>query len=428
MPRYSGILKSRFDRGATPRRAPLPRRDTTVRRIFPFSFGITRDGVLFLSAVLLLALAAVNTGNNLLFILLAALLSTIAVSGIVSRNSLKQVSLSLQMPENVFVDDPVSIKVSMKNLKRVFPSFSIQVEDPELRRGQDSRSLFRTLFPRKRDPASGKEAADQAIFRRAAYFPILRPGETRSELIVQSFPRRGVYRLQGFWISTRFPFGFFRRGEHVGAKGEVLVYPPVQEISSFFHLLPFLPGWMESRHVGPGENLFSIRAYQDGESARTIHWKATAKTGDLMSKEYARDEESRVCLILDTYIHPSAGAGYAASFEKAVSLAAGIAAHFLEEGAGMEFLTPDGYVPRGTGVDHLYRILRSLAVVQCAPALRALSSDAWDRRNFSGVAEEAALLQIFSDKVFKIIITSKPRGSFPSVLWRSSHVVFFEEL
>ena len=94
----------------------------------------------------------------------------------------------------------------------------------------------------------------------------------------------------------------------------------------------------------------------------------------------------------------------------------------------MEFLTPGAYVPRGTGVDHLYRILRSLAVVQCVPAQRALSGDAWDRRSFSGAAEEAALLQIFSDKVFKIIITSKPRGSFPSVLWRSSHVVFFEEL
>ena len=396
-------------------------------RFLPFSFRITRDGGLYLLAVLLLAFAAVNTGNNLLFIILATLLSTIAVSGVVSRNSLKQVSLSLQMPENVFVGDHVSIKVSMKNQKRVFPSFSIQVEDPDLRLGADSRSRLQRLFSRKRGPAAAQEA-DQAIFRRAAYFPILRPGETRSELIVQSFPRRGIYRLQGFWISTRFPFGFFRRGEHIGAKGEVLVYPRVQEISSFFHLLPFLPGYLESRHVGPGENLSSIRAYRDGESARAIHWKATAKTGNLMAREYARDEESKFCLILDTQIHPSAGAGYAASFEKAVSFAASIAAHFLEEGAGMEFLSHDEYVPRGTGVDHLYRILRSLAVAQCMPATPATVRAPWDRRNFPGIPDEAALQQVLTDKVFKIILTSKPRGSFPSAIWRSSHVIFFEEL
>ena len=58
-----------------------------------------------------------------------------------------------------------------------------------------------------------------------------------------------------FWISTRFPFGFFQRGERVGAKGEVLVYPLVLNISSFFHLLPFLPGPLEGLQVGPGDNL-----------------------------------------------------------------------------------------------------------------------------------------------------------------------------
>ncbi len=422
MLRYFGALKSRSNPTGSTHRTGF------VRRILPFSFAITREGALYILCVFVLSLAAVKTGNNLLFIILAALLSTIAVSGIVSRNSLKQVSLSLQMPENVFVGEKVSIKVTMKNLKRIFPSFSIRVEDPHLSRKHSSFSQAWRFIFRRRGKASGTEAEERAVFRRAAYFPILRPSETRSELMVQSFPHRGLYLLQGFWISTRFPFGFFRRGERIGAKGEVLVYPLVQEISSFFHLLPFLSGQLEGLHVGQGENLFSMRKYQESESARIIDWKATAKTGELMAREYARDEESKFCLILDTRIGDRADAGCEESFEKAVSLAASIAAHFLEEGTGMEFLTPDEYVPRGLGVDHLYRILRSLAVVKYEITPLDVSSDRWSLDSFPRVKDGQALRQILSDKVFKIIITSMPKQSFPSTIWRSSHVIFFDEL
>jgi len=415
---------------ASKSRSNLPegsRRGLFSRRILPFSFRITREGLLYLAVIAILALAAVNSGNNLLFMILAALLSTIAVSGIISRNSLKQVSLSLQLPENVFAGDRVGIKVSMTNLKRVFPSFSLRVEDPELSRKSSPLMVLGRLLS-GRSQAAHDSVSDRAMLRQAAYFPVLRPGETRSELTVQSFPRRGMYNLEGFWISTRFPFGFFRRGERVAAKGEVLVYPLVQEISAFFHLLPFLPGSLEGVHVGQGENLFSIRKYEETESARIIDWKATAKTGELMAREHARDEESRFCLILDTRVAGPVPEGYDDYFEKAVSLAASIAAHFLDEGAGIEFLTPAEYVPRGTGIDHLYRILRPLAMVRYEVVPPSAAVHLWDLSDFKAIHDEPALREILSDKVFKIIITSKPRGSFPSPVWRSSHVVFFDEL
>jgi len=399
-----------------------------IRRVLPFSLGITREGILYLLFLLFISMAAVNTGNNLLYIILATLLSAIVVSGFVSRNSLKQVLLSLQMPENVFVDERVAIKVSMRNLKRIFPSFSISVQDLDLGRALSSPSLTGNLHRRKKPKPSEYSEPDGAMFRQMAYFPILRPGEMRSELTVQSFPRRGLYRLQAFWISTRFPFGFFRRGERFDARGEVLVYPLIREISSYFHLLPFLPGNLEGQHVGAGENLLSIRKYQESESARIIDWKATAKTTELMEREFARDEESKFCLILDTRLHSAVRADCEEVFEKAVSLAASIAAHFLREGAGMEFLAPYEYVPRGIGIHHLYRILRSLAVVKHEMDSSDNHSKQWDLSRFPGIKDTQTLREILSDKVFKIIITSKPRGSFPSSIWRSSHVIFFSEL
>jgi uncharacterized protein (DUF58 family) len=236
-----------------------------------------------------------------------------------------------------------------------------------------------------------------------------------------------MYSLDGFWISTCFPFGFFRRGQRIGATGEVLVYPSIQEISPHFHMLPFLPGFLEGSRVGPGENLYSMRKYQEGESSRIIDWKATSKTGELMAREFDRDEESKFCLILDTRMHEPA-ADYEKNFEKAVSLAAGIAAHFLEEGVGIEFLTPDDYQARGSGRNHLYRILRSLAVVQCREASLLSMGELWEQKGFPNIKDVQSLQQILSDKIYKIIITSQPNGLFPAVIWRSSHVIYFNEL
>lgn len=400
----------------------LAQRVVASRSRFPFSFSVTRLGWVYIGAVFLLSLAAINTGNNLLFMILATLLSAIIVSGVVARSSLRSIAVSMQVPENVFVGEPVSIKVSLWNRKRFFPSFSIWVENLESadRRGP---GWFRRIMTRGKTRG---DTAESSVLHHPAYFPIVAPGEKRSELVVQSFPRRGPYRLEGFRISTRYPFGLFRRGERARAQGEVLVYPHVDEVSSYFHLLPFLPGRLEGLHVGHGESLYAIRKYREGESARIVDWKATAKTGTLMAREYAREEESNVCLILDTIIHQPARPDYLQQFEKAVSLAASLAVHFSDEDSELELLTPREYVPRGMGTNHLYRLLRSLAVVSCEPVSRDASSDL--RAELSGILSPQEQQHVLSDKVFKIFITSKPKRSFPSAIWRSSHVVFFDEL
>jgi uncharacterized protein (DUF58 family) len=147
-----------------------------------------------------------------------------------------------------------------------------------------------------------------------------------------------------------------------------------------------------------------------------------------MPREYAREEESNFCLVLDTQHYGRPEDRREDNFEKAVSLAASIAAHFLGEGASLAFLTPREYVPRGTGIDHQYRILRSLALVQYGTAPGEADAGLWNAGSPAQSAESPASQQILSDKVFKIILTSRPRGSFPSAVWRSSRVVYFDEL
>jgi uncharacterized protein (DUF58 family) len=246
-------------------------------------------------------------------------------------------------------------------------------------------------------------------------------------LTVQSFPRRGRFSLQELRASTRFPFGLFRRSERIGINGEVLVYPAVKDISTYFHRLPFLPGFLESIHKGQGENLFSIRPYREGESARIVDWKATAKTRELMSREFTRDEECKFCLILDTQTREHPDGDYWEEFEKAVSLTASIAAHFIERGADMELLTSCAHIPRGAGRSHLYRILGFLATVQYRTVSSTEEFTAQDGSGFPDIADRRALKQIFSDKVFKIIITSKIREDLPPPMRRSSHIIHFSE-
>jgi len=208
----------------------------------------------------------------------------------------------------------------------------------------------------------------------------------------------------------------------VPADGQVWVYPAVHDISSEFHLLPFLPGRIESRRAGHGESLFAIRKHQEGESARLVDWKSTAKTGELMAREFARDEENTFCLLLDTIV----GEGGSERFERAVSLAASLAVHFAGEGAEFELLTPREQVPGGIGAAHLDRVLRALALVQCEPVSIRASIDL--REELREILRPKQLRTILSGKIFKIIITSRPRGSFSSSIWRSSHVIYFDEL
>jgi len=390
----------------------------------PFSFRITSSGGFFILVVFLIALGAVRTGNNLLYLILALALSATLTSGMVARLSLRGLLVSLLVPQNVFEGEKVSIKITLHNQKRWCPAFSIRIEDLSLMRAQRlARRLKKRRFPQA---GPGTETRpDAPVLHHAGYFPAVPPRGSRSELISQSFPRRGAYRLEGIHLSTRFPLGFFRRGERVTVSGEVLVYPSIRQISSDLHLLPFLPGKLEGRRIGHGESLYAIRKYQDGESARMIHWKATAKTGKLMAREYAREEESEFCLILDTRMQGTQ-AGHHRAFEEAVSLTASLAAHFANEGAEFEYVTPDEHVPLSTGIDHLYRVLKSLAVVRCEPA--GAEDPAGLDQEFSGGPSRDELQRILSEKVFKIILTSRPRGTLSAPIWRSSYVIYFDEL
>jgi len=177
---------------------------------------------------------------------------------------------------------------------------------------------------------------------------------------------------------------------------------------------------MASHFRGRGHELHSLRDYVNSDSARFVDWKVTAKAGRLMVREFAREDERRVMLVLDPFIGPPraelgelAHAEHAARFERAVSMAACIAWHFNEINSVMQFRTHRFSSPMAPANEIIYSALRELAVIQSEDSL----------------AGSAFLDDLVAEReVFKIILTSRAQHSIPTALWTSSYFVFIDSL
>jgi uncharacterized protein (DUF58 family) len=360
-------------------------------------YRLTRDGIIYLAAVFILILAAVNTGNNLLFLILACLLGGILISGVLSRAVLSGIELKFDMPEHIFAEQPILAELELRNEKQAWPSFSLLVI------GQTKR---------KQTPAE--------ILTRPVFFPYI-PHMTASRQKVElRFPRRGVYQQDAFGIRTRFPFGFFEKTREVDSDIEIVVYPRVEPTEQFYEILPLLSGEIASHFRGRGHELHSLREYQPTDSARFVDWKVTAKLGRMAVREFAREDERRVMLVLDPFIGPPradlgelAAAEHAERFERAVSMAACIAWHFHEIRSVIQFRTDRFATPVAPAGEIIYDTLRTLALIQ--PEMSATGGAFLD-----DLANE--------HEIFKIIITARPQRSIPTALWSSSYFLFIDRL
>ena len=360
-------------------------------------YRLTRDGIIYLVAIFILILAAINTGNNLLFLILACLLGGILISGVLSRAVLSGIELKFDMPEHIFAEQPILAEIELRNEKQAWPSFSLLVV------GQTKRN---------------KTAAE--ILTRPVFFPYIPHMSASRQKVELRFPRRGVYRQDAFGIRTRFPFGFFEKTREVDSAIEIVVYPRVEPTDQFYEVLPLLSGEMASHFRGRGHELHSLREYLPTDSARFVDWKVTAKLGRMAVREFAREDERRVMLVLDPFIGlPRRALGdlgaaeHAERFERAVSMAACIAWHFHEIRSVIQFRTDRYITPIAPAGEIIYDTLRTLALIE--PQTSATGG--------------AFLDELVSDReLFKIIITARPQRSIPTALWSSSYFLFIDQL
>src|SRR5271167_3233036 len=324
----------------------LARRTSLRWVVYQVDYRLTREGMVYLGVVAILILASVNTGNNLLFMVLACSIAGILISGALSRAVLTGVELRFDMPEHIFAEQPVVAELELRNEKQAWPSFSLRVV------------------------GENKKGASQ-ILTRPVFFPYIPRQSSARQKVELTFPHRGNYRQDAFGIRTRFPFGFFEKTRQVDSQLEIIVYPKVAPTEHFYEVLPLLSGEMASYFRGRGHELHSLRAYLSTDSARFVDWKVTARTGRLMVREFAREDERRVMLVLDPFLGPPrsdlgplAEAEHAERFERAISLAACIAWHFHEIHSVMQFRTNRFSTPMAPAGEIIYDALRELALIQ----------------------------------------------------------------
>jgi hypothetical protein len=183
-------------------------------------------------------------------------------------------------------------------------------------------------------------------------------GAVVEESVELYFPRRGAHSERSFQFSTRFPFGFAERRELVTARHDVVVYPCLDPQPGFEGLLASVRGEMEALQRGRGHDFYRIRPYEALESARHVDWKATAHTGNLQVREFARDQDDRVLIYFDL----DASLENEAWFETAVDCAAFLAFRLAERGAHLRFQTQEFDLTLPDEGD-IYMVLKYLALV-----------------------------------------------------------------
>src|SRR6185295_13764571 len=291
--------------------------------------------------------------------------------------------------------------VTLRNTKRLLPSFSILVE---------ARGPVNEVDPKKRR---------RHIKRLLAYFSYVPHNAAAEQRVEQMFPNRGHVLINGFELSTRFPFGFFRFRRRLRARDvDIVVYPMPEPIGDELHLLPTYAGRMASVRRGVGQDLFSLRDYQPQDDLRHIDWKATARSRNLTVREFTAEDERRITIVFDTRdLSDSDSENFPARFEAGVVQAASLLKHFVDERAEVRLMLGEDLGRYGSGLKHLYDCLRRLALVNPQaqngePELAPSAGDSVTHKDEN----------VF-DEDYAIVLTTAPLGSIPAKIWRASHVI-----
>lgn len=371
----------------------LARRTALRRLMIRVDYEFTRQGAVYLAMIAVITVAALNTGNNLLFIILSCMIAGILASGILSRIVLEGLHVELDLPEHIFARQPALVRLRLENRKQFFPTFSV------------------TLSGRKHGRRAA--AATLAILNQDLYVPYLPRRSSAGRNVTLTFPKRGCYLQPSLSVSTRFPFGFLRKIRSIPCGRKALVLPAVQPADKLVEILPRLGRELESYLKGRSHDLYAIRDYQQSDSARHVDWKATARVRQLKVREFTREDDRRLRLVFDRRV-PNTLPLTLERFEKAVSLCASLLWYFYESGAVMSFVTDGFETPMYSAGQILYPVLEKLALIE--PAIQGENSSS-RLTPFRGQPEG-----------FQIVLTHLPREAFPAAFRRASYFLWMDSL
>lgn len=301
---------------------------------FPVAIKLTKEGITFILLSLAIGAAAVNTGNNILYLIFSLMLGLIVISGILSKRILSGLVPRIEFSDHLFSGTPSICYLTIANNKKWFPSIGLQV------------AASSPGFPTVNHP-----------------FFFVPAGKQTSGFAEVLFPHRGMFQLDEMEIQTRFPFSFFVKIQRYVSGQRVRVYPKVYRFPEEA-ILKFTEGTsFDSPYRGESQQLLHLRDYLPPDSSKRIHWKASARSDKLLVKEYQKEQGRQIRLYFDC--NPKKmDAAEKIVYEKGLSLIASLVFLFVKRGASGIAVFPDAEFEFGQGSSTLIPLLDYLADVR----------------------------------------------------------------
>jgi uncharacterized protein (DUF58 family) len=231
---------------------------------------LTKIGVSFLIFTVVIGFAAINTGNNALYIGLSFMLGCLLLSGIASKGGLKHLRVEFDTLQEAWAGRVADGRLRIENRSPIWNVRDVIITSPEL-----ATSLFVAILNRRSE-----------VTLNAAFL----------------FHRRGIVQLKTLDLYTRYPFGFFLKKRHARISGEVIVFPRLlDEESGRERFRPVEGEQHPSGRPGPGTDVYSFRDYVRGDSLRHIAWKKSASLGRWIMKQTEVEAARAVQVVIDPY-------------------------------------------------------------------------------------------------------------------------------
>lgn len=292
---------------------------TPVRRRPSLDFSVT--GVVYISMMLFMGLAAINSQANLLFGVFGLMIGVLLVSGIISRLVLRRITVRRVLPDHGRVGRGVTLQYEITNQKRYWPSLSVVVAEL--------------------DGVEGFTTQPQCYMLHAA------PQMTASVPVLAIPKRRGLHQLDRFQVATSFPFGFVKRAVNAGHRDVLLVHPPIGQVDDA--LLRACrsgdtTGAMMRPRPGGADEFYGVKEYRAGDNPRWIYWRRSARSGTMVSKLMTQVAPPRVLLLVDTFLASRTPEAHA-DVERCIAMAASLAIAALDQGLSVGLCVwSDGWV------------------------------------------------------------------------------------
>ncbi len=302
----------------------------------PRTLRPTRAGWCFFLLTFGVGFAALNTGNNLLYLVLSLMLAFLVLSGVLSEAALRGIRVRRRLPRELHADAAAPVGLEIRNTLRHVPSFAIVVED------------------RLREAGSPERAGGRAFALRVA------PGRSESRCYRLVPTRRGPLEFTGFRVFTRFPFGLFSKSLLLRAPQQALAFPAIEAVRPLEHVGSARGGGESlAGPAGQGAGVSGLREFAFGDSVRRIHWPVSIRCGELLVRRVESEHEAEIEVRLNTR-----GAQAGEGFEQRVSWAASEVVAHLDAAHRVALRTDAAYLVADRGPVHRTRLLAFLARVQ----------------------------------------------------------------